>query len=215
MADPASETEDAVARWRRRAAELLAFRPQEAVALGLLLLAVVAGAAFAYARSLPRPAAPGARPLASASEARSPGARVVVHVAGAVVRPGVYELPGGARVVDGLQAAGGPAADADLAAINLARPLADGERVWVPRRGEAPQAVAAGEGSGGEAGRKVNLNTATVAELEALPGIGQVLAERIVEYRTKHGPFRSVRDLLKVEGIGERKLQSIQDHVTV
>jgi competence protein ComEA len=148
------------------------------------------------------------------------GGVVIVHVAGAVQAPGVYTLPSGARVIDGIRSAGGLAAGADASAINLARPLADGERVYIPRRGETPPAAhVSGDPSAAQgtsaAGGKVNLNTASAADLEALPGIGEVLAQRIVDYRTQHGPFRNVRDLLKVEGIGDKKFDSIKDYVTV
>lgn len=216
--------DDAVPSWRRRLLDLLEFRPRETVALGVLCIAIVAGAAFAYARSLPKPAPPSvASPIPAASGEASfgpAGATIFVHLAGAVLKPGVYELPAGARVIDGIQAAGGAAPNADASSINLARPLTDGERVYVPRRGEAPpEAAAPGGGSGGagtgDASRKVNINTATVSQLEELPGIGEVIAQRIVDYRTQHGPFKTVRDLLKVEGIGEKKFESIEDHVTV
>ena len=216
--------EAAAASWRRRLLDLVEFRPRETIALGVLCLGLVAGAAFAYARSLPKSApkslaTPIAAPTSEPSSAATGG--LIVHVAGAVQTPGVYTLPAGARVIDGIKAAGGAAPGADLSAINLARPLTDGERVYIPRRGETPPPDAGGTGpvssggDGGSAGGKVNLNTATSAELEALPGIGQVLAQSIVDYRTQHGPFRSVRDLLKVEGIGEKKFDSLKDYVTV
>lgn len=217
--------DDAVPSWRRRLLDLLEFRPRETAALGVLCLAIVAGAAFAYARSLPKPAAESlASPLPAATGVATPGpaGSIFVHVAGAVAKPGVYELPAGARVIDGITAAGGATSAADVSAINLARPLTDGERVYVPRRGEVPPGEAAGgpdatggASSGAVASGKVNINTASVAELETLPGIGEVIAQRIVDYRTQHGPFRSVRDLLKVEGIGQKKFESLQDHVTV
>ena len=210
------------ASWRRRLASFVEFRPKEAAALGVACLALVAGAAFAYARSLP---SGGAKPLAIPIAQPSPtgtssAAGIVVNVAGAVRMPGVYTLPMGARVIDGIQAAGGAAPGADTGAINLARPLADGERVYIPRRGEQPppEAATGGGASGGSSGAsdgKVNINTASESELEGLPGIGQVLAERIVSYRTQHGPFHDVKDLLKVEGIGQKKFDSLKDYVTV
>jgi competence protein ComEA len=214
--------EAAAASWRRRLLDLVEFRPRETIALGVLCLGLVAGAAFAYARSLPKTAPRSlATPMTPASIAPSAAASsgLVVHVAGAVQTPGVYTLPAGARVIDGIRAAGGVAPGAELSTINLARPLTDGERVYIPRRGETPPPDAGGGGQtatgGGSSGGKVNLNSATSAELEALPGIGEVLAQRIVDYRTQHGPFRSVRDLLKVEGIGEKKFDSIKNYVTV
>jgi competence protein ComEA len=219
--------EAAAASWRRRLLDLVEFRPRETVALAVLCLALVAGAAFAYARSLPKGAPRGlASPIAPAPPAPSATASggVVVHMAGAVRSPGVYSLAPGARVIDGVRAAGGAAPDADLSSINLARLLTDGERVYVPRRGETPPPDAGGGGApaadgggapGAAAGGKVNINTASVGELDGLPGIGPVLAQRIVDYRTQHGPFRSVNDLQKVEGIGQKKFESLKDFVTV
>jgi competence protein ComEA len=208
------------ASWRRRLASFVEFRPKEAAALGVACLALVAGAAFAYARSLP---SGGAKPLATPIAQPSPtgstsAAGIVVNVAGAVRTPGVYTLPLGSRVIDGIQAAGGPAPGADTGSINLARPLADGERVYIPRRGEQPPPEAGGGGPSGGSGSsdgKVNINTASESELEDLPGIGPTLAKRIVEYRTQHGPFHDVKDLLKVEGIGQKKFDSLKDYVTV
>jgi len=212
--------DDAVPSWRRRVIDLLEFRPRETIALGVLMVVIVAGAAFAYARSLPK-AAPDsvATPLPAATGELTPGGpggSIFVHVAGAVAKPGVYELPAGSRVIDGLNAAGGATAQADVSSINLARELTDGERVYIPRRGEVPAAEAgAAAPAGGEQAGKVNINTASISELEELPGIGEVIAQRIVDYRTQHGPFKTVRDLLKVEGIGDKKFESIEDHVTV
>ncbi len=141
-----------------------------------------------------------------------------VHVAGAVARPGVYYLPQGKRVVDAVDKAG-PLPDADLQALNLARPLSDGEKIYVPRVGEMPPAAgvqasgAAGAAGSGEA--RVNINTATAEELDArLPGIGPVLARRIVEYREKHGPFKSPEDLQNVSGIGPKRFEQLKELIT-
>jgi len=213
----------AAASWRRRLGDFVEFRPKEAAALGVACLAIVAGATFAFARSVPRAASvPLARPAAPASPAATPAqAGIVVDVEGAVRAPGVYTLATGARVFDALKAAGGANSSADLSTVNLARPLADGERVYVPRRGEAPPAEAAPGGGGGGgvapggAGGNVNINSASEPELESLPGIGPTLAQRIIDYRTQHGPFRSVNDLMKVEGIGQKKFDSLKDYVTV
>ena len=143
------------------------------------------------------------------------GEAVVVHVAGAVVAPGLYRLGGDARVADALDAAGGPAGDADLDALNLAARVADGERVYVARRGEVPPgAVAGGVGSTAPAG-PIDLNTATAEQLEALPGVGPATVEAILSYRTEKGRFRSVDELLEVRGIGEAKLASLRSKVTV
>jgi competence protein ComEA len=149
--------------------------------------------------------------------AGAPGAALAVHVAGRVRRPGLRDLPAGSRVADAIEAAGGAAPGADLDRLNLARRLTDGEQVLVPARGEPLPAgaadPAAGAGGGAPAG-PVDLNTATAEQLEALPGVGEVTAERIIAYRTRH-PFRSVADLRQVEGIGERRMELLADLVTV
>jgi competence protein ComEA len=141
-----------------------------------------------------------------------------VHVAGAVAAPGVHELAAGARVVDAIEAAGGLAADADGSRINLAAPLTDGARVYVPAVGEEPPPVAVG-GLTGDAGSApagpVDLNTADAAALEALPGVGPATAAAIIEHRAEIGAFSSVDELLDVPGIGEAKLEALRDLVTV
>jgi competence protein ComEA len=212
--------DDADGPWRVRLARLLEFRPREVIALALVGALVLAGAVVAFARARPKGEVPPPAPVAAPSPVptASPATRLFVHVAGAVRSPGVYEFATGARVIDAVRAAGGAGPGADLNAVNLARPVADGERVYIPRRGEAPPPETGAGGSDAtapSAQAKVNLNTATEAQLEDLPGIGPVLAQRIIEYRTQHGPFRSVRDLLKVEGIGEKKFATIEPHVTV
>lgn len=208
---------------------MLEFRPRELAALGLLALVVAGGAAFAFARALPRAAEPPPAPVASDLAIETPepsasasGVPISVHVAGAVRAPGVYAFPPGARVADAIAAAGGARADADPNAINLARPLTDGERIYVPRKGETPPPDPSaagggpvGGGAGGPGGGKVNINTATASQLEELPGIGPSLAQRIVDYRDKHGPFRTPRDLMKVQGIGEKKFAALEEYVTV
>jgi competence protein ComEA len=147
---------------------------------------------------------------------------VVVHVAGAVTKPGVQRLKAGSRVVDAVDAAGGAVPEADLGRINLAAVLEDGQQVYVPKVGESGGgAVAAGGGSSGGAddaagtGAPVHLNTATESELEALPGIGPALAAAIVAYRTEHGPFSSVDDLLEVRGIGQAKLEALREQAVL
>lgn len=169
---------------------------------------------------------------AGAPAAPTPPARVVVHVAGQVREPGVVELPAGARVQQALEAAGGVAGDADTGRLNLARVLVDGERVWVPAPGEEVPAVLGPEaGPAGPPGTPgsvppaagadppssgpLDLNTADAAALDTLPGIGPVLAERIVAWRTENGAFTAVEDLLEVSGIGEAVLGDVRDLVTV
>jgi competence protein ComEA len=147
------------------------------------------------------------------------GERVTVHVAGAVVKPGVYELDGDGRVIDAVEAAGGGMPEADLNRLNLAAKLSDGQRVLVQRVGEAaPSAPATpGDTNVGSADPSglVNLNTATPAELEALPGIGPTLAEAIIAERERRGGFRSVNELRDVRGIGEKRFADLKDKVTV
>lgn len=138
---------------------------------------------------------------------------VVLHVVGAVVEPGIVELPLGARVVDAIASAGGPTDDADLAGVNLARVLADGEQLHVPRVGEAPPAAPGGAAPAADG--RVNLNTADAAALETLPGVGPAIAARIIAWRDANGPFRSVDELTAVSGIGERTLEGLRDRATV
>lgn len=139
-----------------------------------------------------------------------------VHIAGAVKKPGVYYFSLGSRVDDALRQAE-PLAEADLNALNLARKLADGEKIYVPKKGETPEQALNGTvlTEQGASGQKVNINTATAAELDTLPGIGPAIAQRIIDYRTEHGPFRTIADLQKVSGIGERRYEQIKDLVTI
>jgi competence protein ComEA len=168
-----------------------------------------------------------AGPPAEASMARAGGAvaaavtsttapkMVVVHAAGAVVAPGVYRLPVGARVDDLIKAAGGAARDADVNRIDLAALLIDGSQVYVPRAGEpVPATASGGPGSVTPTG-PLDLNTATLEQLDALPGVGPATAKAILAERDKRGRFRSVEDLLEVRGIGPAKLDAIRDLVTV
>jgi competence protein ComEA len=133
---------------------------------------------------------------------------LVVHVAGAVRQPGLYRLAEGKRVADAVARAGGATAPADTAAINLAAPLADGMQVIVPRR------VAGGAAPGAAAPGRVSLSSASVAELDALPGVGPVTAEKIVDYRAEHGGFRSVDDLDAIPGIGPARIEQLRDLTT-
>lgn len=155
-------------------------------------------------------------------------APLLVAAAGAVARPGVYELPAGARVDDLVLAAGGLGPDADGDRVNLAAPVADGERVWVPRTGEteqpevvagtgtAPPPPAAPGGSGEEAAPAlIELNTATAEELETLPGVGPATSASIIAYRDENGGFSSVDELLEVSGIGPAKLEAVRELVSV
>lgn len=153
--------------------------------------------------------------------ADSRGVAVVVHVAGAVLRPGVYSLPAGSRVVDAVEAAGGHSSEAAPNAVNLAGVLTDGAQVYMPTGSEVAEGwtgVAAGSTTGVVAsvsggvsvGGPVNINSAGVAELDTLPGIGQVTAGKIVADRTANGPFGSLDDLARVSGIGDAKIGALE-----
>ena len=171
---------------------------------------------------------PGAAPAAETESAPGVGAVpsiVFVHVAGAVMRPGVYELPLGARVADALGAAGGALDSAVPDAVNLARVLADGERIHIPTADEVAAGVAGdaafdggatGQVASGtsSAGGVVDINTATAAELEQLPGVGPATAQKIVDDREKNGPFAAPEDLMRVPGIGPKKFEAMKDLVS-
>lgn len=154
---------------------------------------------------------------------RPPAPASVVHVAGAVRRPGVYRLPAGARVQDAVRRAGGARRGADVNAINLAAKVVDGQQVVVPSRGAGPGpaiapaadgGVAAGSAAAGAAtGPPISLNSATADQLDTLDGIGPATAAKIIAWRTQHGGFRSVADLGQVPGIGPKKLAAIKDRV--
>jgi competence protein ComEA len=161
-------------------------------------------------------AAPAAPPI----ELRQPhGGRVVVHVAGAVRRPGVYRLREGARVAAAVRSAGGATRRADLDALNLAGKVEDGRQIVVPRRvaGAAP-AAAPGAGAPAVPGAPappIDLNTATLEQLDTLDGVGPATAQKILAYRQEHGGFGSVEELGEVAGIGEKRLAALRDRVRV
>ncbi len=157
---------------------------------------------------------------------RAAAAPAVVHVVGAVRRPGVYQLHEGQRVRDAVRRAGGATAAADLQALNLAAKVADAQQIVVPARaavptvgaggaaaveGGAPPAATAGPGPTA----KVNLNTATAEQLDTLDGVGPATAAKIIAYRTEHGGFRSIDDLGQVAGIGPKRLEALRDQVAV
>jgi competence protein ComEA len=194
----------------------------ELLGLVAVLAVTLGGAGLWYVRSLPRPVEVRAEsaptgptaPVGSSGAIASPSmAFVLVDVAGWVREPGVYEFAAGARVVDAIEAAGGARPGAALSALNLAAPLVDGTQVLVPKQGEGGVAPPAAGGT--TVGGLVNLNTASATELETLPGIGEVIAQRIVDHRTANGPFTSVDQLLDVSGIGDAILGSIRELVTV
>lgn len=178
-----------------------------AVVLAIVALSTAVGLGLMQGQ----PSSVEAVPLAesSASVEPAPG-EIYVHVLGAVVRPGLYVLRTDSRVVDALAAAGGSTDAADLAGVNPARRVEDGEQILVPVVGAVTDPSAAPPGDG-----TVDLNTADQAALEELPGIGPALAERIVAWREDNGRFRTVDDLLAVPGIGEKVLEGLRDAVRV
>ncbi len=168
-----------------------------------------------------------AAPIPLSTSTTSP-ATLVVHVAGAVARPGVVSIPGDARVVDAIDAAGGPVAGADLDRMNLAAPVHDGDRVLVARVGDPPSVPvtnstapgsagpgSAGTGDAAEPVAPIDLNTASAADLETLPGIGPTLAAAIIAERDRRGAFSSIDDLRSVRGIGDKRFAELRDLVTV
>jgi competence protein ComEA len=170
------------------------------LAAAALVLLVVAGRTLAGAGTATSQPAP----LVAERAAAAP--KLVVHVAGAVRQPGLYRLAEGKRVADAVARAGGATAPADTAAINLAAPLADGMQVVVPSR----VAGAAGPAAAG----RVSLNSASAADLDALPGIGPVTAQKIVDHRLAHGGFRSVDDLDAIPGIGPARIEQLRELVS-
>ena len=233
---PSPPWADRLAGWR----ETLPL-PVPRLALAAGALVVVAVAVVAVALLVSRGSAPAApvvlpradtgapaSPETTTSHGRGAGAggeqatTVTVHAAGAVAHPGIYVLPADARVADVVSAAGGASPDADVDQLNLATKVGDGDRVYLPRRGETPPVPAAGAspagaGTGTAVTRPatVDLNAADAGQLELLPGIGPALAAAIVEHRARNGRFRSVDDLLDVPGIGPAKLATLRPLVRV
>ncbi|GGM16175.1 hypothetical protein GCM10012279_37910 [Micromonospora yangpuensis] len=198
--------------------------------LAVVGVLVVLGAGFWAWRSRPQAEPVPVVTTAASAEAAPvaepdgpPAGELVVAVAGRVRRPGLVRVPAGARVADAVEAAGGVLPGVDLALLNPARKVADGELVLVgvtPPPGQPAPAGAAGQPGGaapGDAapGAPVNLNTATLAQLDSLPGVGPVLAQRILAHREEHGPFRTVGDLRQVDGIGDARFEQLKELVTV
>jgi competence protein ComEA len=172
-------------------------------------------AGLPYAGTSTTVAASRTGPTTAGPPPTSSPAAATVHVAGAVVAPGVYVLPGGARVHAAIAAAGGATAEGDPGALNLAAPVADGERIYVPAVGETvPVPIGPPSGSTVPSG-PIDLNRATLAELDSLPGIGPATAQAIIDHREGNGPFASVDDLEAVRGIGPAKLEAIRELVRV
>lgn len=176
---------------------------------------------------------PDGNPDATSAPSAGPGdtPAIFVHVLGAVAHPGLFEVSDGSRVVDVVAAAGGLLPTADQAGVNLARPVTDGEQLYVPAQGEvapgapagaapgsqagAPGAAGTQNGAGAGAGMTVNLNTATAADLDTLPRIGPAMAQRILDYRDAEGKFGSIEDLRNVTGIGDKTFAALKDLISV
>lgn len=221
--------------WRDRltaATDWIAEHPVAAVIATFVAASTVGALGFVAARpSLAGPPPPlqlpmtrgatgaGAEPGPTGAEVTPAvgGASLVVHVAGAVNRPGLVRLAGTARAADAIDAAGGLRADADVDRLNLAAKVADGQRLYVPVRGQEVPTEVGGEGGDptSPASGVVNINTATLDQLETLPGVGAATAQAIVDYRRSKGRFRRVDELLEVRGIGPAKLASIRSRVRV
>lgn len=183
--------------------------------MAAVALLAAAFAAFGVWRTRPQPIEVSAPPViaATAAPSASPAATVVVAVAGGVRRPGLFTLPVGSRVADAITAAGGVKPGVSIGLLNLARRLVDGEQVLVGAVAGAQPNQPAGPASGPSS--PLNLNAATLEQLDGLPGVGPVLAQRILDYRTQHGVFRSVEQLREVGGIGEAKFADLRSLVTV
>ena len=188
---------------------------RRALVVAALLLAVLLFGSRLLSRGGSAAPPPPPLPPPTTAAATVPPARVVVDVVGAVRRPGLYRLSQDDRVADALAHAGGATRKADLSLVNLAALVSDGEQVVVPRRGAAGVG-AAGAGSADASGvptGPVHLNSATIEQLDSLPGVGPVTAQKIVDYRQKHGAFSSVDELDAVPGIGPARLDQLRDLV--
>jgi competence protein ComEA len=205
--------------------------PRSTIVIWLLAAALAVVAVVKLLGGEESPATPVRADAPAARGVSSPTAdahTVYVHVAGAVHKPGLVELPAGTRVATALARVGGPTRKADLTLVNLAARVQDGQQILVPAAG-APAPGAAGSAAGGAAGAggvagsgaggaagsipgvKIHLSTATIEQLDGIGGIGPTLAERIVEYRDAHGGFRSIEELAEVEGIGEKRLATLRE----
>ncbi|WP_246060654.1 ComEA family DNA-binding protein [Enorma burkinafasonensis] len=176
---------------------------------------VAGGAESADEGAAPAPDADGGEGPSGGEREPADDGPLVVDVDGAVASPGVVEVPAGSRVADAIDAAGGLAEDADVSGVNRAAPLADGEKVYIPRAGEASQAPAAAGSPPGEEAALVNINTADLSELDELPGIGPATAQAIIDEREANGPFTSIEDIMRVSGIGEKKFEKLADRICV
>ncbi|MSP12010.1 MAG: ComEA family DNA-binding protein [Chloroflexi bacterium] len=187
---------------------------------GTLIVTLLLVGAVLFLIKRPAPGAVELHPV-TAGPALSPGPKqIAVYISGAVLHPDVYTLIEGARLKDLVTMAGGLLPEADAASINLAVSLGDGQHFHISRQGETPIPSAAANNSAAPATQvqstnKINLNTATATELDSLPGIGPSIARRIMDYRTKNGPFKSIEDIKLVSGIGDAMFENLKDRITV
>ena len=186
---------------------------QLALCLAGVVLVAVLGLRQLGGREAPAGTAPpAAAPIAVEEDG---GGKVVVHVAGAVRRPGVYALAGGKRVDDAVARAGGPTRRADLGGLNLAAEVQDGRQVLVPERPRRGQAAPAPGAAAPAEGQPLNLNTATLEQLDQLSGVGPTTAQKILDLREERGGFGSIEELDEIPGIGEKRLASLREEVTL
>jgi len=206
------------------------FSSREKILVGLLLvIVVVSGGLIYYAFNQQKadvafkleegPAVPVTAPPAQAQPKK-----IVVYVTGAVKNPGVYTLEDGLRVKDAIDMAGGTLPEADLLRLNLAQKLNDEDKLYVPKIGEVPDGQPGQENPAGVGGTvgisspsdgKININNASISDLDTLPGIGPATAQKIIDYRTQNGPFKSIDDIKNVSGIGDKKFEEIKDKISV
>jgi competence protein ComEA len=198
--------------WRGRIESLARRRRDVWVVAGIVVAIVLGGVALRARAPAPRIAPPARAPAVQTTPAG-----IVVHVAGAVRAPGVYQLPEGTRIGDAIEAAGGARRQADLNALNLAEVITDGTKVEVVRKGSEPsdEAVPTPGATLGAVGAPVDLNSADQLALETIPGIGPVKAAAILQYRSEVGSFATVEELLEVTGIGPATLEAIRPYVTL
>jgi competence protein ComEA len=177
--------------------------------VGVLCVLLVTAGVLIYVR---RPASQSIEIVEPSPTSGPQAVELAVYVTGAVLNPGVYYLPGESRVQDALEAAGGPAGNADLDRVNLAQRVHDEDQIYVPEVGEVSVPSAS---MGGTGGGLVDINAASIAELEGLPGIGPTLAQAVVDYREANGPFGSVGEIMEVQGIGQGVFEKIRELITV
>lgn len=204
---------------RRAINRLMPSAPAKIGAVALVVL-IVAGVGWAAFSSMRAPAFEvhadeAVAPSSSEPEAVEVKTQVYVYVTGAVTNPGVYSLDEGLRVCDAVEAAGGLTEDADASTVNLARVLSDGEHIALPTKAEVETALAQGSAGGAAASSLVNINTADASALETLSGVGSATAQAIISDREQNGPFSTIEDLMRVDGIGEKKFAKLKDSICV